>query len=370
MPKQNELCTVIANGQNYSNWTSVEVSRNFSDGVIDHAMLIVAELSGKGGTIAGLKLKPNDQVTVMLGSVVAIQGFVYLRQGSIDANMHAVQIGICSNSQPITVSTVDCKPGQYVKQNLQQIASAVFGKVGVNFQIKGAPSGADAIFDRVSEAMGERRFDFIARLANMRNLHMVDSKDGIVAFRGAKSLAEAGGGNAGSLEEGKNILRGRILLQSWDQPDKITVNGQDHNNDSADANRQSTGEAEMQSPKPKPVKIAAEETGPDQHMQMRANQELDLLALKMVDGDITVQGWFNNGGDLWMEHVSDNVTVKSPSILPVDSLDFTIKGVVHRQSTEGGTTTDILLGQLGSDPLKKTEDGNSNNVAAKNGTDE
>jgi hypothetical protein len=37
------------------------------------------------------------------------------------------------------------------------------------------------------------------------------------------------------------------------------------------------------------------------------------------------------------------VTVNSPMLLPEDSMDFMIKGVIHRQSSEGGTTTDILL---------------------------
>ena len=37
------------------------------------------------------------------------------------------------------------------------------------------------------------------------------------------------------------------------------------------------------------------------------------------------------------------ITVVAPLLLPENTMEFMIKGIVHCQSSEGGTTTDILL---------------------------
>jgi prophage tail gpP-like protein len=332
MPKPNEICVVSAGGQRYDIWQSVEVHRS-TDDIIDHALLTVAENSSGAKNFAAIKLKPGDKASVTLAGQPALDGFVYLRQASYDANWHGVQIGICSSSQSVMPSTVDAKPGQYIKQTLQQIGSAVFGKVGVNFSVI---ADASEPFPRVSEHVGETRFAFIERLCRMRNIHMLDDgRGGIVGFRGP-----SGGGLV--LQEGKNILRARLLLKNDDHVDPVVVVGQHHSNESADANRDTSGKASVPSIN-RPLKIPAEETGSDAAMQLRANHEADWIKYQMVDGDVAVPGWLTSDGSLWMAHVRELVTVNSPMLLPEDSMDFMIKGVVHRQSSEGGTTTDVLL---------------------------
>jgi prophage tail gpP-like protein len=353
MPKPTEICTVTAFGEKYHNWKTIEVWRSIDSEVIDHAMLTAAEINGQNhpSNLSDLKLKPGDPVTVTLAGRKAIDGYVYLRQAAADAYQHGVQIGICSRSQSIMESTVDVNPGQYIDQTLQQIISACFGKVGVNFRIIGSPPGADRPFKRVSEHLGERRFDFASRLCAMRNIHMMDSANGIVGFRGA-----TGGGL--SIVEGKNMLRGRITLQTWDQLDPIIIDGMDHNNDSADANRATQGVARIPGPH-RPARFGAEETGSQADMQDRANHEKDFVLLNMVDGDVTVPGWLTPSGDLWMEHLREIISVKSPLLLPNNTMQFMIKGIVHRQSDVGGTTTDILLcdtlgvGGGGNEPLRQ-----------------
>jgi hypothetical protein len=79
-------------------------------------------------------------------------------------------------------------------------------------------------------------------------------------------------------------------------------------------------------------------------MQMRASHEADWSYFQTVDGVITVQGWLTPGGDLWFNHVREIVSIQSPMLLPNNSgLQFMIKGVTHKQSSDEGTTTDILI---------------------------
>jgi hypothetical protein len=78
-------------------------------------------------------------------------------------------------------------------------------------------------------------------------------------------------------------------------------------------------------------------------LQRRANHEADWDKYQQVDGDGTTPGWLTPDGSLWMAHVRELVTVNAPLLLPENSIEFMIKGVIHRQSSEQGTTTDILL---------------------------
>jgi prophage tail gpP-like protein len=337
MPKPAETCFVFANGQRYDIWETVEV-RTSTDDVIDHAMLTVAEPSTGASKLSQLKLQPGDKATVSLGGQTVLSGLVYLRQGAMDANSHAVQIGISSIGQSVIASTVDAAPGQYTNQTLQQIASAVSGKVNVPFSINGSPADADKPFPRISENIGETRFDFILRLCRMRNLHMVDDgQNGIVAFRGSF------GKSTGVLQEGNNILRARILLKNNEHAENITAVGQTHGNDSADANSQSSASTTVDPPINRNVKIACEEMADNQDCQHRANDEADWVKYNQVDGEVTVQGWFKSDGGLWWNDRRKTIVVNSPLLLPNNSFGFMIKGVTHRQNSQEGTTTDILL---------------------------
>ena len=354
MPKPAETCIVVANGQRYDIWETVEVTTS-TDDVIDHAMLTVAEPSSGATSLSNLKLKPGDQATVSLGGQTVLSGMVYLRQGAMDANSHAVQIGISSKAQSVIASTVDAAPGQYTNQTLQQIASSVFSKVDVPFTINGSPDGADKPFARVSENIGETCFDFVLRLCRMRNLHLVDDgQNGIVAFRGSF------GKSSGVLQEGFNILRARILLKNDEHVELVTARGQNHGNDSADVNSQPSASTTVDPAINRSVSLACEEQADNQDCQMRANHEGDWVKYAQVDGEVTVQGWFKPGGGLWWDDRRKLIVVNSPLLLPNNSFGFVIKGVTHRQNSQEGTTTDLLLCRAdgvgaGGEPIPQTK---------------
>jgi len=351
MPKPNELCVVTALGQKYDIWQSVEVTHS-TDDVIDHAMLTVSEPSSGAKSLAALKLKPGDAAQVHLAGQLVLDGRVYLRQTAYDNNSHGVQIGIASKAQALNPSTVDASPGQYTNATLQQIASAGFGKAGVKFSIDGNPAGANIPFARVSEHVGETRFNFIERLCRMRNLHMVDDgQGGIVAFRGPRR-----GTNA--LREGFNILRGQLLLKNNEHLDDLKVVGQDANRDSAYDNAQVSASAKVDPPVSRSMTLIAEELGDQRAMQMRADHEADFVKYNLVDGVVTTQGWLCPDGSLWFAHLRELITVESPMLVPDQSMIFMIKGIAHRQSSQEGTITNIMLCRAdglgaGAEPLRE-----------------
>jgi len=333
MPRSDQIAEVTAKGQKYNSWTTIEATRSAED-IIDHVLLTASEVSSGASTLATLKLQPGDKATVSLAGKQIMNGQVYLRQGVADGGTHEIQIGICSISQAVMASTVTGEPGQYVNQTLQQIGSAVFGEIGVNFTVT---ASGDMPFPRVSEHIGESRYSFIERLCRMRNMHMIDDgQGGLLAFRGA-----AAGGL--TLSEGKNIKRGRILLKNNEHVDDITVKGQDAGQDSADQNRSPEANTKADPPIGRSMHILAEEMGNSAAMQLRANHQGDWTKYMFVDGDVTVNGWLCPDGTLWWDHVMELITINSPLLLPEDSLEFMIKGIIHRQSSEAGTISDVLL---------------------------
>ena len=192
-------------------------------------------------------------------------------------------------------------------------------------------------FPRVSEHIGESRFAFIERLCRMLNMHLIDDGvGGLVAFRGV--------GDTGLvIREGANLQRGRVLLKNSDHVDDIVVRGHDAGSDSADVNRSPEGRSKVDPPINRPFKIIAEEMGHSRFMQRRADQQADWDKFMQEDGDATVPGWFTPDGSLWWYHVPSKIILYSPSLLPNDLYGFAVKAVTHRQSVEGGTTTDVML---------------------------
>jgi prophage tail gpP-like protein len=350
MATPQEICNVTVNGVQYNSWETVEIHKSAED-VIDHGMLTVSEPSTGGVGLAALKLAPGDAASVTLGGVKAINGNVYLRQAAADANTHAVQIGICSKSQKVMRTTVDGTPGQYLNQTIQQIGSAVFGKVGVGFNVIGAPSGANLPFPRISESIGQTRFSFIENLCRMRNLHLIDDGQGnISAYRGPQ-------GQAAPLQEGVNILKSRLLLKVDEYNENLIGLAQVYKQGAPGA--QVSASATVSNPIGAAIggnsSFPVENAGDKATVQMRVNQEVDHTNYQTVDGVITVQGWFLASGDLWMNYVRASVTVNSPLLIPGGSMGFVIKEVIHRQSSAEGTTTDILITNangLGAEALK------------------
>jgi prophage tail gpP-like protein len=223
-----------------------------------------------------------------------------------------------------------------------QISSVVCGKVGVGFSIVGSPPGANKIFERVSEHVGETRFNFIERLARMRNLHLVDDgKGNVLATRQA-------GGTVATLQEGGNILKARAIMSINDSAESLTAVGQNPLTDQTwlQGSSSSATTAVPGVKLTRPVKFPVEQNADNADCAMRVNHEPDPTKFDQLECDVTVKDWLMPDGTLWIAHVNSMVTVYSPMLFPQGTVTLYIRGVTHRYSSEEGTTTDLLLSQF------------------------
>jgi prophage tail gpP-like protein len=355
MPNPQEIATIVANGLTYAGWTSVQIERRYPDS-ISHMRLEIAEHSSGRNAGGARPLNVRDQAQGYLGGRLVISGMVTVRQVSYDKDQHAVQVVVSSQTVRLSSSTVDGTPGFYQNSTLAQIAQAVASKVGVGFQMQGSPSGADKPFPRVSEHIGETRFDFLSRLSTMRNLYLRDDgKGSLIATRGV-------GGVSAALIEGKNIKSANLTLRDDEFGNPVRVVGDNFAGslttiDDNEARNVSATVTSPNVPPDRPETVGMPHPGDNQDAAMYAARVAAWNIATYVDGQIIVPGWFLDNGDLWIEHVGDLVSINSPMLLPSGAIALAIKGVVHRQDSESGTETVIEVcdpGALGSTAVQST----------------
>ncbi len=343
MPNPNEIATIVAGGQVYQYWQTVEVEREYGN-ALDFARFAVAEIGSPTTGWITQRLAPGDPAQVLLGGRLVINGKVTIRQAAYDANKHAVEITVTSPVLSLLKATVNANPGQYLNSTLQQIASAVAGAVGVNFKIVGSPPGANLPFARVSEHPGETRFGFIERLCRMRNIHLLSDGQGtLLGTRG-------GSGNiAATLTEGVNIESARLVMRDDNAVNQVTTIGSLPGGSSTGAAGDATRDikATAKNPNytgPESMTVAAPQPGTAAEMAMHSNHEVNLIGTTQLDCEIVTPGWFLADGSLWMDHLGtgEDIMIYSPMLFPSNGMALRLKRVVHRQSSEEGTTT--LLG--------------------------
>lgn len=346
MASQPNIATITINNQTYSFWESVICERTYGEPV-SYATLQCAEIGPTDGAIANLKIGIGDEGKVYLAGQLAATGVIDMRQVAYNGTTHGVQVRLHSYIQDLLASTVDGKPGQYTNSVFQQISQAVAKPVNITINVNGNPSGADKIFERVSENIGETRIDFIKRLAAMRDLHMVDDSSGKTLNFGRGGT---GGGNF-SLIEGQNILAARCVMEySW-AVSQLSSPTQNFGNDNHFAQDAQDVTATANNPNytgPRTYVAPTPMHGDKQDAQMYANHQMDLNALYMVEAVITVPGWTAPDGALWINKLTEmlQINLNSPMVYPTNAKSpptLYLKGVKSMQDTNTGSTSELTL---------------------------
>jgi prophage tail gpP-like protein len=360
MPSPLEVCSVQAAGIEYKWWKEVEVVRDLNNW-ISSATLVVAEIGDLNKGWGALKLAPGVPAKVMLAGQLAETGAVAVRQVSYDADSHNVRIIIQSKVADLIKATLDMPPGQFKNQTLPQLANAAAGQYGIGLTLRGAIDGAQKVFERVSIHLGESPFQFITRLAQMRNVHITDDETGnLVGIRG-------GGSSAGELQEGRNILSAELIWSNDTAVDKFTGDADLPGNDDhwSDKARATAAQATSKSSQPGFAKIIqriiAPMPGDSKDVQMFVNHAINLNAATQFEANITVRGWLRGAGQIWLKEVGNLIDLYSPMLLPQQRATLGIQTVTCRQSDSAGTTTTlglVLPDRLGnSDAFKSGGDG-------------
>jgi len=336
MPSPDQIATVVANGLTYQYWQTIEVEREFGT-PYDFARVALADIGTPGVGWSTQRLAPCNPAAAYLDGTLVINGTVTIRQVAYDANKHGVEITISSKTLNLNKSTVLCKPGQYRHFTLQQIGSAVAGTVGVGFTVLPAP-GSDFPFARISESPGQTLFSFIEGLCRMRDMHLISDGQGTL-------IAQRGQGSGGTpLVEGQNIKSARLVMRDDNAVKQVETDGMTPGGSSTDRGGDGTRDVSATANNPNYngqgiLKVVAPYPGFVNEMQMHSNHVVAHTVTTQLTCEIVVYGWHLNDGSLWFFHLGEAFPIFSPMLFPDDGETLYLRRVVHRQSSEEGTTT-------------------------------
>ncbi|TCR60940.1 phage baseplate assembly protein [Bosea sp. BK604] len=339
MPNPAEIAELMVNGSIYRDWETVTVQRGFQQTA--SIMTFAAASPIESGTWAGQKLKIGDRCTCRLAGVEVANGLLATRQVVYDARSHALQVQASSKTADLAYASV-AQSGGFKNNTLSGISNNLLKPHGIKFRIDGSPAGAEKPFARFHVQPGETVVSAIARLCQMRNIWLTDDEKGNLV---GKRLDRSEGPMA-HLEEGRNIKSAMSIMSAENIHDRISVLGSQPGNDQRWGDQARDSSASVSNPealKNRALIVRSPEPGDADDMKMHAEYLAAENIATMIQAEITVQGWHDPEGALWIKSVGKNVTVKSPMLFPSGSKVLAIQGITHRQTSQAGTETVLSL---------------------------
>jgi prophage tail gpP-like protein len=348
-----QIAAINVGGVSMTQWVRVDVEREWGT-TWSFANFEAVEAAAMRQPIMMPQAMPEAApATVTLGGQLAISGKVYRRAVDYTKDSHNVQIGIWSGTRLATDQSVKAAPGEYVNQTLTQVTNAVLAPIGLKAVVAAGP-GASLPFPVVRETPGETVIEFVERLARHRGMHISDDQSGNTLHFNPLTLPSGGGAD---FVEGGNIIRGRILIQSEYATAKVETKSQPPATSktntasipNAEAVATGQGAANVGVTNPTPYRlIVAELPSNQQELALRLGHQVVLDQMKTCMVTVTVDGWFDPNGQLWLNKIGNEMTkatLKSPMLVPTDVGQPTwfVKRVRSYQSNQEGTMTDITI---------------------------
>lgn len=232
-----------------------------------------------------------------------------------------------------TGDLVDCsavhKSGQWHNVRLDQLARDIVKPYGLNVVVEVDVGKA---FSSYNIQEGETDFECLERAARMKALLLTSNPLGdLVITRSGRRMLDV------ALEEGKNIKAARGEFSWKERFSSYTIKGQGKlgaDGDQVHASASGTSRDEVIT-RHRPLIIVADSHSHKASLRDRAEWERNVRRGRGARGSITVQGWRQPDGDLWMPN--DRITVTSP-MLWLDRADMLIVGCTWTLDEKGKLT--------------------------------
>ncbi|MDL2226542.1 hypothetical protein LJB86_02665 [Deltaproteobacteria bacterium OttesenSCG-928-M10] len=345
---QSEKVILRIGGVNWEGWESVEVSRqvdaaagSFSLGLADKwraqqmapaiAAGMACEVSSGGGSL--------------------ISGYI----DNLTINFSPGAHGLTVSGRDKTADLVDCsavhEPGFFQKQTVEQLANTFAGPFNVSVKLEEDPGQPIEIF-KIEE--GETAFMALDRAARLRGL--LPTPDG----RGGLSLGRPGKKRSSTaLRQGENVKEGSVTYDVSDRHSDYICKGQKRGTDDDYGENCCCvkGEGKDESiDRYRPLIVRPETQVNEEDAEQRAKWEASTRAARGVTAQVTVQGWRQDGGQLWEPGLLVNCDLPFLHL----SRDLMIAKVTFSLSMGEGTVTKLDLKDpkaFDKDPPKKSGKG-------------
>lgn len=179
MPDPRYVATVKANGQNYTAFETITVSRSVTDG-ISYFQMTCSEGGPLGGSNDARRLVPGTPVQILLGGKLVLTGAVTTRTATYDGQSHTLLVGGRSLTADGLLSAVAVQPGNFDGYSGEQAARGVLQPHGTNLKVVNPPPLWSKPFPYLAVNPGEHGGEFLERICKMRGAFIWDDEQGNV----------------------------------------------------------------------------------------------------------------------------------------------------------------------------------------------
>lgn len=326
------IVRMVVDGQEWTAFETVSVSygarqaaRSFSATVSDDTK----------GFMDRWDYLPGSKVQVYGNGDLLLTGHIDAIKPKFDSESHSVEVTARSKGGDSVDSSQTHQTGRFENKNIHQIAQEL-DRQGVGFTLGQGVQLRTIPYFQANPA--ETVYQAVERLARRDGLLLSGQADGSIRI-------ERGGDQRGNapLIEGVNILSGSADIDMGKRRSEYRVRGQRRNGQNQNELRIDRASIDRQAStggRYRPLVILPEFDIDDGQAQRRARWHRDRAKGLSVRGEISVQGWHDDGGQLWQ--TNKLVYVYCPS-LKLDQ-DMLIDKVELSQGRDGSTASLSLVG--------------------------
>jgi len=323
---------LVTGGKAYGGWTALEAPRSLETIAGSYTLTVTERWAGRQALAA---ISPGDVCSLMLGNDTVITGYVDDAEPEYDKGNHKVTI----RGRDATGDLVDCS----VVRNTDVFATsdplAIAAEICQPFGISVRSEIALPAVRLFVLQYGETAFDALDRLcANVGALPTSDGQGGLV-------LTNAGmAGTRSSIALGRNIERARGKFSMRDRYSYYIVSGQSRAGDLTDP---ATAVADVGKatdpgvPRYRPIILQPNiELATPDLFQRRAEWESTVRFGRAWKADVTVPGWRDDSGALW---IPNTLAPVDDDFLGIHDGALLISGVKYMLNQDGGKLATLTL---------------------------
>jgi prophage tail gpP-like protein len=321
-----EIVTVSAGGSNFVSFKTFELTAAFKDAARSFHLVIAAEA---GPLATAWALGAGVPVSISLSGDLAFTGYVDRYKPSIEEHKKAdIAVSGRSKAQDFIDSSAVHATGQWKNKTPVDIAQDL-DKFGVGIS-------TDQQLDQVPVyrlTPGESGYRVLEKLCRSQGVWACGQADGSIL------VTVAGGGRNAPLIEGINIIKGEADHNWANRHSDVIVRGQrpvGHGSDNLEI-EQTAQDSDVT--RYRPVIVVQDDDTDKTRAGKRARHRRDSEAGNALKASVTVQGFHDDGGQLWTPGF---LTYTESAFLGI-AQDMAIETVKYSQSRTEGSRAHLSL---------------------------
>ena len=324
--------TLVVNNIKFAYWKSANI-RNGIEQIAGEFALTFADRWSKERE--SVPFSEGDECEVLVGDTLVIAGYI----DDLETSISATETTDSLRGRDYTGDLVDCSaensPDEFKDINLADLATKLCQPFGIKV-IQDADIGEKFPIFKLQH--GETVFEALDRAARMRGVLLTSAKDKGV-FLTTPGVAKF----TTPLVQGKNILTARKLSSYANRYSQYTVKGQQGGItlDKFKGDEKSTSGVALDTviKRFRPLTILAENQANTDVAKKRAEWESTNRAARSLSLSVTVQGWINSQGKLWLPNYLVDLEIPRLQI----KAEMLITSCNYSISESAGSTTILEL---------------------------